>query len=188
MEIANVRLRLTKVGSDVPIQGVTPAEAMLLHILHGPSNGGLSFGEEFKNITVVGTAKVQVKAAIPEEREEDFTTPATAEQRIPGSKPGEADKIIPAKPPQLVRGKVLKPAVPAVLRDRTNAEERKRLAQKYQARNKDNKPIIDEVWPDKISPNLPQTFDKIPWAAASGANIEAIPVNYVTGSVDSKQE
>jgi hypothetical protein len=227
MEIANGRLRLNKVGSDVPIKDFTPAEAMLLHILHGPANGGLTFGEEFKHIEVVGTAKVQVKASIPEVREPDFETPAVAEQRIPGKiikvgvpaveakpaippvgKPGdpnyepmvpaveakqaipevrEPDQIVPAKSPQLVRGKVLQVAVPAVLRDRTNAEERRRLASKYQARNKDNKFIIDEVWPDKISPNLPVKFKDIPWASASSANIEAASVNYVTGSVESKQ-
>jgi hypothetical protein len=187
MEIANGRLRLNKVGSDVPIKDFTPAEAMLLHILHGPANGGLTFGEEFKHIEVVGTAKVQVKAGIPEVREPDFETPAVAEQRLPGKKPGEAETVIPAKPPQLVRGKVIQEEVPAVLRDRTNAEERRRLASKYQARNKDNKFIIDEVWPDKISPNLPVTFKDIPWASASSANIEAASVNYVTGSVESKQ-
>lgn len=59
MEVANARMRLNKVGSDVPITDMTPAEAMLLHILHGPSNGGLSFGEEFEKITVTGTAKVK---------------------------------------------------------------------------------------------------------------------------------
>ena len=58
MEIANVRVRLTKVGSDVPLKDVTPAEALLLHILHGPSNGGLTFGDEFDKIEVVGTAQV----------------------------------------------------------------------------------------------------------------------------------
>jgi hypothetical protein len=61
MEIANVRVRLTKVGSDVPLKDVTPAEALLLHILHGPSNGGLTFGDEFDKIEVVGTAQVVEK-------------------------------------------------------------------------------------------------------------------------------
>ena len=231
MEIANARVRLNKVGSDVPVKDITPAEAMLLHILHGTANGGLTFGEEFKHIEIVGTAKVQVKAAVAEVREPDYYTPAVPEHRLPGKiikeakplqviaakaavppvgNPGnpnykpmqpaveakiipaepevrEPDQVTPSRPPQLVRGAIIQEAVPAVLRNRTNAEERRRLAAKYQARNKDNKFIIDEVWPDKISPNLPATFKDVPWASASSANIEAASVNYVTGSVESKQ-
>ena len=59
MEIANTRVRLNKVGSDVPLNDITPAEAMLLHILHGAANGGSTFGEEFEKLTVTGTAKVK---------------------------------------------------------------------------------------------------------------------------------
>lgn len=135
MEVANVRLRLNKVGSDVPLEGVTPAEAMLLHILHGPSNGGLTFGEDFNKITVVGTAKVK-----------------------------EGEK----------------------LRDRTDVEELRRLRGKYgSARDKQGKPLIEIVWPDRNNPKLPATFKEIKWAdvAADNAGIDAAPVNYATGGL-----
>jgi hypothetical protein len=57
MQIATGRLRLNKVGSDIPVVGLTPAEAVLLHLLHQPNNGGSTFGEEFDKINVSGTAK-----------------------------------------------------------------------------------------------------------------------------------
>ena len=136
MEIANVRVRLSKDGSDVPKNDVTPAEAMFLHILHQANNGGLTFGDEFKHIKVIGQAMVQ-----------------------------EGEK----------------------LRPRTDAEELRRLANKYnQARNKKNEPIINEVWPDKFNPKLPQTFKDIPWATASASGIEPAAVNYATGQVMSE--
>lgn len=53
MEIANVRVRLDKLGSDVPKAGVTPAEALLLHILHQTNNGGSTFGEDMSKIEVL---------------------------------------------------------------------------------------------------------------------------------------
>jgi hypothetical protein len=148
MEIANARLRLNKVGSDVPLVNITPAEAMFLHIIHGPSNGGSTFGEEFEKLTVVGTAKVQVSPAVVDED-----------------------------------GKITKPAV---LRDRTDAEELRRLTAKYSgARTKDNKPIIDGIWPDKFSPKLPQTFKDIKWmeVSANASGVELAAVNYATGGL-----
>ena len=133
MEIANVRVRLTKVGSDVPLSNVTPAEAMLLHILHGPANGGSTFGEDFEKITVVGTAKVD-----------------------------EGGK----------------------LRDRTDAEEVRRLGAKYnQARDKENKPFINSICPDKLNPKLPQKFSDIKWQDVSAVGIETAAVNYATGGL-----
>lgn len=52
MEKATVRIRLNKVGSDVPKVGVTPAEATILHILHQANNGGSTFGEDMDKIYV----------------------------------------------------------------------------------------------------------------------------------------
>lgn len=57
MELANARLRLNKVGSDVPIVGLTPAESLLLHVLHQANNGGSTFGEDFDKIKIIGEAK-----------------------------------------------------------------------------------------------------------------------------------
>lgn len=52
MQKATVRVRLNKVGSDVPLTGVTPAEAMVLHIFHQSNNGGSTFGEDMDKIYV----------------------------------------------------------------------------------------------------------------------------------------
>jgi hypothetical protein len=146
MEIASCRLRLNKVGSDIPLNDVTPAEAMFLHILHGPSNGGLTFGEEFDKIKIIGTAKVVV-------------TPAVVDDKG-----------------------VVK--TPAVLRDRTAAEEYRRLANKYSgARDKTNKPIIESIWPDRLNPKMPATFKEVQWQEVASAGIETAAVNYATGGL-----
>lgn len=181
MEVANVRLRLNKVGSDVPLNNVTPPEAMFLHILHGPQNGGLTFGEEFTKIELIGTAKVMQSPEIVEEREPDFIAPATAAV----GEEGKAD-FIPSQPPKLVKGKVIVAGKPAVLRDRTDAEELRRLQGKYSgARDKTNKPIIDSIWPDKFNPKLPQTFKELKWSeiGQTAAGIEVASVNYATGGL-----
>ena len=165
MEVANVRLRLTKVGSDVPLRDVTPAQAMLLHILHGPANGGMTFGEEFEKINVVGTAKVVV-------------TPAVVEPLVPAVGVKGQIGYQPEIPAKTVKE--------AVLRDRTDAEELRRLGALYsQARNKKNEPIIDQIWPDKFNPKLPQTFKELKWAdiGQAAAGIETAAVNYVTGNL-----
>ena len=57
MEIGNLRLRLNKVGSDIPIVDATPAEAQVLHILHQGNNGGSSFGDKMDSYEVKGEAK-----------------------------------------------------------------------------------------------------------------------------------
>jgi len=133
MEIANCRVRLSKVGSDTPLSNVTPAEVMLLHILHSSSNGGLTFGEEFEKITVMGKALVEVNEK---------------------------------------------------LRDRTDAEELRRLTAKYgSARDQKNNPIINSIWPDKFNPKLPQTFKELNWTEIGGAGIETAAMNYATGSL-----
>ena len=168
MEVANVRLRLNKVGSDVPLKDVTPAEAMFQHIIHGPQNGGMTFGEEFEKINIIGTAKVDT---------------------------GETKKVIDVKAVEAKPAMGDKPAVVGVeevshqepvLRDRTDAEELKRLGAKYNgARTKDNKPIIDTVWPDKFNPKLPQKFSDLKWQeiGSTAVGIDLAPLNYATGGL-----
>ena len=174
MEVANVRVRLNKVGSDVPVTGVTPAEAMFLHILHGPYNGGSTFGEDFTKIEIVGTAMVdtgKMKKVVDQK-----AVPAKIAVGTPGQ-PGY-------QPPVEAVAEVSHEE--RELRPRTAAEERRRLAGKYnQARTKDNKPIIDQVWPDKLNPKLPETFAEIEWANldATLTGIETAAVNYATGDI-----
>jgi hypothetical protein len=55
MEVANVRVRLNKVGSDVQVKGVTPFEAVLLHVFHQANNGGSTYGDEMNKIEVEKT-------------------------------------------------------------------------------------------------------------------------------------
>lgn len=235
MEIANARLRLNKLGSDVPLKDVTPAEAVFLHILHGPYNGGLTFGEEFSKIEVVGTAKVATgktkKVVVKEATEQKIVKgamvkPAVLEQIVPGDvikeavpekktpgkpavgvpgtpgyQPGTLDVITLAQPEQRAPGykiaaqdavyalDTIIPAEPAVVKeepilvDRTDRQELLRLRAKYNgARTKENKPIIDEIWPNRLDPKFPQTFAEINWTeyAQATAGIETAPVNYVT--------
>jgi hypothetical protein len=58
MEVATIRLRLNKVGSDIPLTNVTPAEAMMLHVLHQGNNGGSTFGEDMDKIKVTGESEL----------------------------------------------------------------------------------------------------------------------------------
>jgi hypothetical protein len=60
---------------------------MLLHILHGPVNGGESFGEEFAKIEVVGTAKVVTTPAVLDETGK-VTKPAVLRDRGREQPPG----------------------------------------------------------------------------------------------------
>ncbi len=108
MEVAKGRVTLNKYGSDVPIADLTPAEAVLLHVLHGPANGGRTFGDEFNKIEVIGIAKIAtgktkktvIQEAIPEKvLKGKQLTPATPEQFIQGDiiTPAVPEKRIPAK-------------------------------------------------------------------------------------------
>jgi hypothetical protein len=79
MEIADVRVRLDKLGSDVPKSGVTPAEALILHVIHQANNGGSTFGEEMDKIKVTGEAETTV-ITTPEEGyswQENYTPAVT---------------------------------------------------------------------------------------------------------------
>lgn len=238
MEIANVRVKLEKVGSDVEVKDATPAEVMFLHILHSPRNGGESFGRNNDQVNINGTAmidtgqrkKIVTKAAVPEQIQKGklvseaqpqqivpgaLIAPAVPEHKVPGvpakGTPGKPDYVTPiletlvkAQPEQRGPGYLIQ-AVPAVygpdmvipmqpeefkmepiLRPRTDAEELARLVRKYnQARDKQNKPIINSVWPDRLNPNLPQKFSDINWTQVNemfgGLQPEAL--NYATGSI-----
>jgi hypothetical protein len=95
MQIANARLRLNKVGSDVPITGVTPAEALVLHVLHQANNGGSTFGEDFDKIDIQGEALVE--SQIP-----DMVQPAipaiSYQPAKPATAPVQGRPYIPGKP------------------------------------------------------------------------------------------
>lgn len=184
MEIANVRLVLNKQGDDLPKNNVTPAEAMLLHVLHGPINGGKTFGDEFKKVEIIGTAMVN-----------------TGEFKKVIDKPGITAKTeVAAKPhqgtfgqPGFVPAVAASPAVLGVeevfhmepiLRPRTDSEELARLRKVYNgARDKTNKPIVDTVWPNRLKPELPQKFSDINWTEVSATGVEVAAVNYATGGL-----
>lgn len=154
MEIAIVRLHLNKQGDDLPKNDVTPAEAMFLHVLHGPYSGGKTFGDEFSKITVVGTAMVQDKVI-------DVATVG---------KPGDKD----------YKAGTMKDG----LRPRTDIEELARLRKKYSgAKDKAGKPIIDIVFPNRLKPELPQKFSDIKWKEVDSSGIESGTVNYATGGL-----
>lgn len=85
MEIANARLRLNKVGSDVPVTGLTPAEALVLHVLHQANNGGSTFGEEFEKIVIAKTPAQTVTG-----HTEEQVIPAVEVQPAVEGRPGKA--------------------------------------------------------------------------------------------------
>ncbi|MDE2097287.1 MAG: hypothetical protein KGL39_08600 [Patescibacteria group bacterium] len=190
MEVANGRCVLNKYGSDTPVYNITPAEAIVLHTLHGPSNGGRTFGEEFTKITVIGIAKVdtgkterkQVKAPLPAKKHEEIVTPQVSELGKPDYKP-QVTRIVIDEPEQ--------PAVFAdvpVLVDRTPAQELARLRAKYgQAKNKKGDLIIDGIWADRLNPKMPEKFSDINWTQvgelSSSTDLQPASVNYVTGSL-----
>lgn len=53
MEIANIRLKLTKTGSDIPITNVTPAEVLVLRAAHETNANG----EAVSGVEIIGTTK-----------------------------------------------------------------------------------------------------------------------------------
>jgi hypothetical protein len=169
MQVANVRLRLNKVGSDVPIKNVTPAEAQVLHVLHQANNGGSTFGEEFDKIEIIGEALVQtgitpeqVIPAVPAQ-------PAVGEVGKPNYKPAveaKVEQVIPAKP---------------ITRPRTAKEELQRLTRKYgHCVNKKGDRIVKLIWPES-DPKLPQKFSDIDWKNVGAENVEVASLNYATG-------
>lgn len=178
MQIANVRLKMAKVGNDTPLSNVTPAEAMLLHILHGPANGGETFGEDQKHIVVVGEAMVDTgkTRTVVDKPEVKYVAPRM-QVGVPGEK-GYIPAVIEVKASEAVTHEE------KILRPRTGAEELRRLATKYAgARDKTNKPIIESIWPDRFNPKLPEKFSDIEWTEVSGTGIEAAAVNYATGGL-----
>lgn len=156
MQIANARLRFDKVGNDTQVTNITPAEALLLHILHQQNNGGSTFGEEFDKIVIVGDALIETAPAHEAE-------PAIGEVGKPG--------FIAAKP-----------AIPAKTRPRTDVEEIRRLLAKYgRCVNKKGDKIVKLIWPE-MTPKLPQTFKELDWKNINFDGVEVAPLNYVTGT------
>jgi hypothetical protein len=116
MQIANARLRLNKVGSDVPVTGITPAEALVLHVLHQSNNGGSTFGEDFDKIDIQGDALVvtgnEPETVVEEVHAVPYQAARPAVAAVTGRPPVPA---IPAQPQVGIPGQVgYKPAVAAV--------------------------------------------------------------------------
>lgn len=150
MQLANIKLRLNKFGSTVPILNATPAEAILLHVLHQGNNGGSTFGDKMEDIKVVGDTKLEVEPAVP---------------------------AVPA-----AEGKPAIPAKPAVVKDRTNVEELRRLTTKYgRCVTKKGDKIIKLLWPG-TDVKLPQTFAEIKWNEIQFDGEEIAPLNLATGA------
>ena len=188
MQIANVRLRLNKVGSDVPVLGCTPAEALLLHVLHQANNGGSTFGEEFEKISITGEAQtvigqepekvipaVEAVPAVPAQAakpavgvvgQPNYQPPVSAVAAVPGV-PAQPEQVIPAKD---------------ITRARTNTEELRRLTGKYGSNvNKRGDRILKLIWPG-LDATLPQNFSDLDWKNIQYDGTEVAALNYVTGT------
>lgn len=175
MQVANVRLRLNKVGSDVPLSNVTPAEAQVLHVLHQQNNGGSTFGEEFDKITIIGEALVKTGETPEQVIPAVSAQAAVGEVGKAGYKPAVdavAEKVIPAK---------------VITRPRTAKEELQRLVRKYgHCVNKKGDRIVKLLWPES-DPKLPLKFSEIDWKNVGAENVEVASLNYATGKPASKE-
>jgi len=112
MQIANIRLKLDALGSDVFIDGVTPAEAVLLNTDHEINDKG----QAVHDVTVVGETTRTDEEEILRLREKYVNAK---------DKKGEslAEKLYPGKSPKLphtfkeagfeVISKAVEPAKPA---------------------------------------------------------------------------
>lgn len=177
MQIANARLRLNKFGSDVPMSDMTPAEAVVLHVLHQANNGGSTFGEEFEKISIL-TGEATTQTGMTEEQvipavEAVAAKPAVGEVGKPeyvaavAATPAKPEQIIPAKP---------------ILRARTDLEELKRLTAKYGRNvNKKGDRIVKLIWPE-MNPKLPAKFSDIDYKNLGFDGIEVGTINYATGT------
>jgi hypothetical protein len=212
MEQANVRIRMNKLGDDVPLQNATPAELLILHVLHQNNNGGKTFADfvdkdgalKVENITEAavdtgkkvldkvipaqpGRAAVPARAAIPARAE----IPGRAAIGTPG-KPGymPAVEAIPAvEGIPAYEGAPEVKATPeqvvwrAVVRPRTDVEELRRLTAKYGHNvNKMGQKIVSLIWPDKMNPKLPQKFSELKMAEIQYDGTEVASLNYATGT------
>lgn len=114
MELANGRLRLNKAGNDVPIIGLTPAEALVLHVLHQANNGGSTFGEEFEKIQVTGEAQTVVGVSPEEIIPAVEAVPAVEACPAVAAKPAVAYKpAVPHKPATVGTPAVGTPSTPS---------------------------------------------------------------------------
>ena len=181
MQVANVRLRLNKNGSDIPLFNVTPAEAVILHVLHQGNNGGMTFGEQFEKIEVLPNPAFDRVEVIEEEK----IVPGSPE--VPGT-PSQEVVGTPDKPgyKPFVPGKAFIPAtpdktIPAVTKPipRTNAEEIARLRAKYGFNvTKKGDQILEKIYPG-LDPTLPQTFKEIKWQGVQFNGNEIAPLNLI---------
>lgn len=190
MEVANCRVTLNKYGSDVPLTHITPAQAIVLHTLHGPLNGGRTFGDEFSKIQVVGTAMVDTGKT--ERKLKLLAQPAKTHQEIISAQVSEPGK--PDFKAQVVQTVVDTPAQDAIYEDvpilaeRTPSQELARLRKVYgQAKNSKGELIIDKIWADKLNPKMPLTFKEINWQEvgdlATSPELQPAQLNYVTGAL-----
>jgi len=77
MEQANIRVRLNKQGDDVPIVGCTPAEAVVLHVLHQNNNGGRTFADDIKNWEVKDVTEAKTVVTPADGKKPAVTRPRT---------------------------------------------------------------------------------------------------------------
>ena len=152
MQIANVRLRLNKVGSDVPVVGCTPAEALVLHVLHQGNNGGSTFGDEMDKINILpGEASIAC---------DEPAKPAVGEVGKPG--------YVAAVPARKER-------------PRTDAEELRRLKRKYgHCVTKKGDSILGKIWPG-IDAKLPQKFSDLDYSKLSFDGLEVASLDLASG-------
>jgi len=134
MEIAKGSVRLS-VENVQWKQGITPAEALILHRLHFKNANGSPLGNDFKVYGHAVTVDEPAKAGEPEWFNQ------------------HSGKVVPARPP-----------VPEVSHKRTQREEISRLKRKYTGSVKEGGrtlPVFEAVFGTASTVRLPETFDEI---------------------------
>lgn len=156
-------VKLDKFGSNVPIKGLTPAEAIVQQVLHGSNAGGTAFEEikngkpDFKDIT---TAQVVVTPAVVKNviiaahtKKGQVLKPADPTKGTP------EERIQDEEIPQTIESRVI---TTAVMRDRTEAEELQRLRAKYGGlTNKKSTNLLGLIFGTGMSVKLPQKFSEL---------------------------
>lgn len=175
MQMCNTFCRLDKFGTNIQKIGLTPAEAVVLHVLHQTNAGGNVFDitkdgkPDFSDITeatvvskpavvksvVVGAHTIKGKVL-------EAANPAQHKPEV-----REQDEVIPEHIE-------VRTVTPAVTRSRTDAEEMERLRSKYGGLvNKKGAKLLPLIFGSGLNVKLYQKFDEINFAKIQFDGIDA---------------
>lgn len=162
MEQCNAFCRLDKFGSNIMIKGLTPAQAIVLHVLHQANAGGnvfdltndgkADFGKISDAVVQVEPSKEQKLVIGAHVKKGKVVQAADVAKSIPEIR--EADEQIP----ETTETKV----IPGKTRLRTEAEEMGRLRALYGGlSNKKGAKLLPLIFGSGMNVKLPQKFSEL---------------------------